>query len=109
MPKLDLFLGEVKDPAARENFDRIATYTADQVLGRFEGRFLIIEMTASGSLSYPHSLNFIPTDVIVTAFNTSAAGDLTFQFPDFTDDDIVLTNTAGAATIRLFVGRYVES
>lgn len=103
---MNLQLEGLKDPLARENFQRIQDASLKDALPKGEWKFFEIVFTkAVTNFKYPHSLGFMPKDIIQTSLK--GAGTLTWNYNLFTQTDLNIT-TSGACTVRAFVGSYSE-
>lgn len=98
---------EVKDPVARENFQKLENEFGSNPIHKGTWRF--VEMTFTDSVAnykFPHGLNFVPKDVIPTS--VIGAGDITFHYDDFDRTNIQVTTT-GACVVRALVGKIGET
>lgn len=103
---LGLYIVEIPDDYARENFKRIDRFLNETSL--LKGQWKFFEITILGAvtnLKYKHLFKFIPKDVIQTSL--TGAGALTWNYSRFDRDYLDLTTTA-ACVIRCFVGSYDE-
>lgn len=103
---LNLELAKITDPAVRKCLKDIQdTINANEIItARYE--LLEVEvLNPSGLTSFvyeiPHSLGFIPTDVIVTKQDGAS---FTFMFNSFKKDKILISAT-GAVKFRCYLGR----
>lgn len=100
---LSLLKKEIIDLYIQENFKRISDFIVGQAIMRCGFRFLEIDIKNSGSIRYPHQLDFVPKDVIIIHNEKNAA--ITINFSKF--DREFLDFTASSPTkIRVLVGRF---
>lgn len=102
----ELIFKDIDDVYIRENFKRLNKFFQDFPLFRGEWRFFELTFTAAVTdLAVGHGLGFKPTDIIQTS--KTGVGDITFNFDDFTTENISVTTT-GACVVRAFIGSYKE-
>lgn len=102
-----LRLEEIKDPATRENFQKLENEFGTNPI--FKGSWRFIEITfddAVAHFKYPHGLGFIPKDKI--ELSVIGAGDVTWNYDDFDRTNIDVTTT-GACVVRALVGKVSET
>ena len=103
---MNLQIENVQDPIARENFQRMQDASLKDALPKGEWKFFEIVFTqAVTGYKHPHSLGFIPRDIIQTSLK--GAGALTWNYNRFDLTNLNITTT-GACTVRAFVGSYSE-
>jgi hypothetical protein len=103
---MELRLQEIDDAVVRENFERVKADVESHPFLRGSWRFIELEFTgAVTNYQHPHSLGFIPQDVIQTSL--IGAGSLTWNYSSFSRSHLNITTT-GACTVRAFVGSYYE-
>jgi hypothetical protein len=106
MSHRELDIGQVSDEVLRRVFEKIQTVFSDDVFGKFEGKHL--EIAVSGAVTnyrWPHSLGFLPKDVVQTS--VTGAGSVTWNYASF-DATYVNLTTTGACTVRALVGSFLE-
>jgi hypothetical protein len=104
--KIKLNLSFVKDPDLSKSLEIIEEYLNAQSFLR--GQFRFYEIVLPGAVTnyrFSHNLGFAPKDVIVTSVVGSSP---TWNYTRFDSTAIDIT-TAGASTIRAFIGRYGEN
>lgn len=100
------FLSEIEDEYIRENFK-----TIQEVLSRatlLKGEFKHFDLSLKNAVTnfrFPHSLGYMPKDLIMTFRRGS--GDITWHYDRFNGQFIELTTT-GPVEVRFFLGRYSE-
>ncbi len=100
---LKLFLNEVPEDYARENFRRISESINNDLISSANWRF--IELLVEGvttNFKFKHNLKFIPKDVIITSM---IGGVATFNYSLFDETNIDL-NTTATTTVRFLLGRF---
>lgn len=103
---MNLQIEKVEDPIARENFQRLQDDSLKDALPKGQWKFFEIVFTkAVTNFKYPHSLGFMPKDIIQTSLK--GAGSLTWNYNLFDSTNLNIT-TSGACTVRAFVGSYSE-
>jgi hypothetical protein len=103
---MKLFLKEIPDTYARENFQRLQDTLKNDPLRR--GGFKFFELEIAGAvinLKIMHKLGFTPKDVIQTG--VTGSGTLTWNFSEF-DSQFLDVTTTGPVTVRAFIGTYRE-
>ena len=93
---------KVQDPIIRKALKDIQD--AINNIEVISAQYKMLDVTikaANSTFEVPHTLGFVPTDLIVTRASGSA---YTFTYDKFTDKVIVI-NAAGPARIRLYLGR----
>lgn len=101
LPKLRI--DEVKDDAAKENFQKLDAFLKDHPLTKNNWQIVEITFTtATANYSYPHQLGFQPLDVIQTS--AIGAGVVEWHNDDFTSSHVYLSTT-DAVTVRALIGR----
>ena len=103
--RLDLQVDLVQDEASRDNFDVIQQRIEDNALLKFDAKFLIFSVNASGTHLIGHGLTGKPLDLLVTA--KTGSGNYTFLFDEF-DKTYIKLSTTGPVKIRCFVGTFAE-
>lgn len=107
-----LLTREIQDEYIRENFKRLNDYfrEARNFLG-FE--HVIITVTQTGvSQKFPHTLGYVPKDVIVTS--AIGPGLVQFNYEDFTKTELDFSVISGTPTrddptvIRAYIGTHLE-
>ncbi len=102
-----LRLEEIKDPATRENFQKLENeFMKSPIL---KGQWRFIEMTFDDAIAnhrYPHGLGFVPKDKIELA--VIGPGTITWHYDEFDRTNIQVTTT-GACVVRALVGKVAET
>lgn len=102
----EFILKDITDPYIRENFKRLSGFLQEFPFFRGEWEFFTINIGSSvTNLKLAHGLGFKPLDVIQTS--KSGAGDITFNFDNFSETELDITTT-GACSVRCFIGAYKE-
>ena len=100
----DLFVDEVEDRYARENFRKILeVLKVDSLLQSDFTHYEFEFPVAVTDQDIQHKLNFIPLDLIQTYLTPGVT--VSWIYDKFTRDTIRLT-TSGACRIRFFIGSY---
>ena len=102
-----LYVSQIQDTFARQNFETIGQVFQCPFL-KGEWIFLPLTINASGSnLKIPHTLNFVPKDVILLS---AIGGTISFNYNlfDKTFLNVNATVTTAPMAVRLFVGTYSE-
>jgi hypothetical protein len=103
---LRLDIQQIAEPWTRDNFRRIEREVRSQPLLRGQWRFFELGFPAAvTNARVTHGLPFVPKDVLVTSVRGGGAASFNFDLFDATFLDIT---TTGPATIRAFVGSFVE-
>lgn len=105
--KFALLLDGIDDPKVQENLRRVSDFLRECPL--LKGDFSFYELSLSAptypaTVRYPHSLGYVPKDVLVTS---STGGTVTWNYASFTRTHLSVTISA-AATVRCFLGSYAE-
>jgi hypothetical protein len=102
--KISVDLSKVSDPMVRKALRDIQE--AINGIEFISAQYKMLDVTinaANSALEIPHSLGFLPTDIIVT----KSSGDAySFIYEKFTDK-VILINATGPANIRLYLGRNI--
>lgn len=113
MTGFDLFLEQVQDPAARENFRKIIDFLGSNPVKQegFKACELYVTANQTG-LKIKHGLSSIPKDVITTRMVASSTARLVLNYADFTAEEISVT-VSGLADgeklhARLLVGSFED-
>lgn len=108
IPKLEV--KGLADEIAQDNFIALNDFFAKDPFSRSEFKFFeFVVPTNNVAVSYPytlvqpHSLGFMPRDVILLHNRNNVT--VTWNFNDFTATTISVT-VSGATTIRALIGRY---
>lgn len=102
MTGFDLFLEQVQDPAARENFRKIIEFLSQNPAGQAAFKACELYVTANQTgLKIKHGLSSIPKDVITTRMVASSTARLVLNYADFTADEISIDVTGLAAGEKL--------
>lgn len=97
---------QVTDPAARDNFLDIEKELNSLPIRKGDWTHLeIVVNSAVANFKFPHSLGFLPKDVIQTAVTNGV--NVTWHYSNFTRTHLDIT-TDGACTVRAFVGTYIK-
>jgi hypothetical protein len=105
--QLDLRTDKVDDPNLRDNFQAIEEYLQSQNLLAGQWRYFEVEyFAAENEAKFPHYLNFIPRDIIIT----SLEGDqrISWNYKKFGRKNVNL-NVSGPCRIRGFLGKYSDN
>lgn len=103
---ISLFIEEIQDVKARENFRRLLE--AFRLYEFLKGDWRFVEIAFLGAVTnfkYPHALGFVPKDVIQTY--KTGAGSITWNYANFDKTNLDITTT-GACVVRAFVGKHRE-
>lgn len=91
------------DEATRELLFRLLQYVERNDLLSFGFRFMEVSLADAATHTVPHTLGFVPKDLILTG--KSGAGNATFNYDSFTKTTLSITTT-GTCVLRLLVGTY---
>lgn len=106
MPKQRIELNRVKDATLRDILQTVDDNFQEDAVGKADFKFFEIVVTGTvTNKKIPHSLGFLPKDVIQTS--KTGAGSLTWNYDQFDATNLDITTT-GACVVRAFVGRYSE-
>lgn len=105
-----LLQNEIKDEYTRENFKRLEQFVLDAPFLRGTFRFFTYTFTPGSSvigtpLRIPHSLGFIPKDVVTLSVSKSDNAAVIWHFDLFDRDNIYLEADI-ACTVRALIGSY---
>jgi hypothetical protein len=100
---VDLIFKDIEDPYVQENFFRLKSFLADQVI--FEGDFKLFDIKiprTESKFRIKHGLTFIPADIINLGFEGN--GNYYFHYQDFDRENLYVT-TYGPVRIRFLAGK----
>lgn len=100
---LKLYLRDILDFYARENFKKIETALNEQ--NALSG-FRFFEIQATGPVTFAkfyHGLGYVPQDIVRTRL--TGTGILTFDYDQF-DSKFLVYSTTAECELRFFVGTY---
>lgn len=102
--KVKMLTEQIPDEYVRDNFKRLANALDFEPIlrGNFKFFEIVLDAAVTG-FDYPHSLTFLPKDVILEGISGGAT--ITFHYDNFTTTNIQFTTSAGC-TVRCFVGSY---
>lgn len=104
---IKLLVLEIEDAKLQENFRRLQNFLNGET-PILQGEWKFFEQVFLGAVTnfkLRHGLGFVPKDIIQTS--KIGAGNVTFDYANFTKDHIILTTT-GPCSFRFFAGRYEE-
>lgn len=104
---LSLLIEQVQDPISRENFLKVNQMVQADPFQKSNFKFFEITFTkAETNKKLPHSLGFLPKDIIQTSL--IGAGTVTWNYTLFDSTNLNIT-TSAACVVRAFIGRYGET
>lgn len=93
----------LKDEATRDLLFKVTQYLETLPLLTFGFQFVEKSFDAAGTHEIPHSLGFVPKDIILTS--KTGAGSATFLYDSFTKTSLFVSVT-GPCAIRALYGTY---
>lgn len=93
----------ITDPNARESFKQLQEFLVEETPLIGFRHFEISLDAATVNYRFPHSLGFLPKDIIETS--VTGSGSVTYNFSLFDDTFLDITVT-GPCVMRFFAGSY---
>jgi hypothetical protein len=102
------YISQIKDSYLRQNFETLGAVFRTNPFLKGEWLFLSLSFkTAGTNVKVPHTLSFMPTDVLLLS---AIGGTITFNYNLFDKTYLNVTTTVSTSplVVRIFVGRYTE-
>ena len=99
--KVNFSLNNISEPQIRDTFSKFKETLETDTILKGTWKFYDVTTKNAGTVRLNHRLNFIPTDIIVTA---SSGATVTFDYESF-DRNVIVFTTSGASRIRFFAGK----
>ena len=100
---IDFLDHDLKDPIARENWEKLRNFLNDRLIISSELKILEVEVkNPSADYIVTHLLGFKPKDVLITS---NSSGTASVNFSKTTKSQISL-NVSDPTTVRLLIGSF---